>query len=214
MQIRDVKILGTGSCLPSMVVTADEIDRKLGMKAGWSLGKTEVRSRHFAGEGETASLMGAKAAYAALEAAGLTFEDIDCLVATSGTKEQPLPSNGALIQKAMNQEQSGVPAFDIDTTCLSFVAGLDLMSYLVDAGRYRRVLLVASEVASAGLDWGDKESAALFGDGAAAVVIGRTPTVEPSRIVHAAFRTYSKGAAPSCQPLVSRRKSRIRICSR
>ncbi|MCI3922203.1 beta-ketoacyl-ACP synthase III [Paenibacillus sp. TRM 82003] len=197
MQTRNVKIYGTGTYVPSATITAEEMDRRLGVADGWSLKATQVRVRRFAADGETASFMGAKAAYAALEAAGLSFADVDCLVATCGTKEQPLPSSGALIQRAMGQEESGVPAFDIDTTCLSFVAGLDMMSYLVDAGRYRRVLLVASEVASAGIDWSDKESAALFGDGAAAVVIGSAEPGERSRIVGASFRTYSQGASYS-----------------
>lgn len=196
-QTRRVKIYGTGTYVPSRKITAEEVDRRLGVPSGWSLKATRVRHRFFAAAEETASVMGAKAAYAALASAGLTFGEIDCLVATCGTKEQPLPSSGALIQRAMGQEQSGVPAFDIDSTCLSFVAGLDLMSYLVDAGRYRRVLLVASEVASAGIDWSDKESAALFGDGAAAVVIGPAGPGDGSGIVGASFRTYSKGASYS-----------------
>ncbi|MDF2658838.1 MAG: beta-ketoacyl-ACP synthase [Paenibacillus sp.] len=98
--------------------------------------KTKVTERYFI-EDETASQMGAKAAYAALEAAGLAFADIDCLVCASGTMEQPIPCTAALIQEAMGQQQSGVPAFDINSTCLGFVAGLDVMSYMVAAGRYR-----------------------------------------------------------------------------
>ena len=141
------------------------------MPAGWVSKATGVGVRHYASGEETSSFMGARAAEAALADAGLQFSDIDCLVCTSGTKEQPLPSTAVFIQQAMGQEDSGVPAFDIDATCLSFLNGLDVISYMVDAGRYRRVLLVATEIASAGLNWSDKESAALFGDGAAAVII-------------------------------------------
>jgi len=196
MRERRAKVLGTGKYMPRRIVTADEMDRRLGVPPGWVLKKTEVAVRHYA-EDETASDMGAKAAYAALAAAGLRFGDIDCLVSVSGTKEQALPCMGALIQRAMGQEHSGVPAFDIDSTCLSFLTGLDVMSYMVDAGRYERVLLVSSEIASIGLNWNNKESAALFGDGAAAVVIGRSAEGERSRIVHASIRTYSKGASLS-----------------
>jgi 3-oxoacyl-[acyl-carrier-protein] synthase III len=196
MQKRQVRILGTGKYMPGRIVTDEEMDEWLGVPKGWVRRKTEVTSRHYA-DGETASSMGARAAYAALEAAGLEFKDIDCLVSTSGTKEQALPCMGALIQRAMGQDNSGIPAFDIDSTCLSFLTGLDVMSYMVAAGRYDRVLLVSSEIASIGLNWANKESAALFGDGAAAVVIGRTPEGESSRILHASIRTYSKGAALS-----------------
>ncbi|MGN7764989.1 beta-ketoacyl-ACP synthase III [Paenibacillus sp. 22594] len=194
MQFRHVKILGTGKYLPARKVTDEELDMMLGTPAGWVGKITGVGLRHYAGEGETASSMGAKAAEAALAAAGLSFSDIDCLVCTSGTKEQPLPSTAVFIQQAMGQGDSGVPAFDIDSTCLSFLVGLDVMSYMVEAGRYRNVLLVATEIASAGLNYEDKESAALFGDGAAAVVIGPSAAGDPSKILHASLKTYSSGA--------------------
>ncbi|WP_028592229.1 beta-ketoacyl-ACP synthase III [Paenibacillus massiliensis] len=194
MQLRRVKIWGTGKYLPSRKVTDEELDERLGVPAGWVHKITGVGVRHYVGEGETASYMGARAAEAALVNAGLQFSDIDCLVCTSGTKEQPLPSTAVWIQKAMGQEMSGVPAFDIDATCLSFLTGLDVLSYMVDAGRYRHVLLVATEVASVGLNWKDKESAALFGDGAAAVVIGPSHTNDASQIIYTSMRTYSQGA--------------------
>ncbi|MHA6529985.1 beta-ketoacyl-ACP synthase III [Paenibacillus sp. BAC0078] len=194
MQLRHVKIMGTGKYLPSRKVTDEELDAALGTFPGWVNKVTGVGVRHYAGEHETASFMGARAAEAALAAAGLSFADIDCLVCTSGTKEQPLPSTAVFIQQAMGQENSGVPAFDIDSTCLSFLVGLDVMSYMIEAGRYRNVLLVATEIASVGLNLQDKESTALFGDGAAAVIIGPSAAGEASRIVHASLKTYSSGA--------------------
>ena len=104
-----------------------------------------------------------------------------------------MPSTAVFIQQAMGEQESGIPAFDMDATCLSFLNGLDVISYMVDAGRYHRVLLVATEIASAGLNWSDKESAALFGDGAAAVIIERSEEEQSSRIVHASLKTYSRG---------------------
>lgn len=193
MQIRNVKILGTGKYLPARRIYSDEMDRRLGTPDGWTLRKTDVRVRHFA-DGETASAMGAAAAEEALKDAGLKLSDIDCLVCTSGTAEQPIPSTGSLIQKAMGGEDSGIPSFDVNSTCLSFLTGFDLLSYLVEAGRYERVLLVSTEIASVGLNWNHKESGALFGDGAAAVVIGRSAEEEDSRIICSRMETYSKGA--------------------
>lgn len=194
MQLRHVKIKGTGKYLPERVVSDAELDKILGTTPGWVNKITGVGTRHYASTDETASYMGARAAEAALADAGLSFSEVDCLVCTSGTKEQPLPSTAVFIQQAMGQADSGVPAFDIDATCLSFLVGLDVMSYMVEAGRYKNVLLVATEIASVGLNWQDKESSALFGDGAAAVVIGPAETGDSSRILHASLKTYSSGA--------------------
>ncbi|HBU84225.1 MAG TPA: beta-ketoacyl-ACP synthase III [Paenibacillus sp.] len=194
MQLRRVRIVGTGKYLPEQEVTDEELDRRLNVPPGWVSKATGVGVRHYASGAETSSFMGARAAEAALADAGLTFADIDCLVCTSGTKEQPLPSTAVFIQQAMGEQDSGVPAFDMDATCLSFLNGLDVISYMVDAGRYKRVLLVATEIASKGLNWSNKESAALFGDGAAAVIIERSAEGESSQIVHASLKTYSRGA--------------------
>ncbi|WP_342549308.1 beta-ketoacyl-ACP synthase III [Paenibacillus sp. FSL P2-0089] len=194
MQLRHVKIKGTGKYLPERVVSDAELDQILGTTPGWVNKITGVGTRHYVNTDETASFMGARAAEAALADAGLSFSEVDCLVCTSGTKEQPLPSTAVFIQQAMGQADSGVPAFDIDATCLSFLVGLDVMSYMVEAGRYKNVLLVATEIASVGLNWQDKESSALFGDGAAAVVIGPADTGDSSRILHASLKTYSSGA--------------------
>ncbi|MFW5433419.1 beta-ketoacyl-ACP synthase III [Paenibacillus apiarius] len=193
---RKVKIIGTGSYLPKQRITAEEMDRRLGVPAGWSLKKSDVRVRYFV-EDETAAEMGAFAAQAALQDAGLTFADIDCIVCASGTMQQPIPCTAALIQQAIGQGQSGVPSFDINSTCLSFMAALDVMSYLIAAGRYRRILIVSTEIASVGLNWEHKESAVLFGDGAAAVIVGQSATHEQSRIAASLMETYSTGASYS-----------------
>lgn len=193
MQLRKVKIASTGKYMPKRVIMAGEMDRMLGVPAGWAEKKSDVKRRHFV-EDETASQMGAFAAQEALTQAGLEFRDIDCLVCASGTMEQPIPSTASLIQRALGQEHSGVPSFDINSTCLSFLTGLDVMSYMVASGRYRRILLVSTEIASKGLNWAHKESAALFGDGAAAVVIEQAEEHEGSRIICSAMQTYSNGA--------------------
>lgn len=196
MQNRKIKILSTGKYLPKDVVTAETLSQKLNISRDWIEQHTGVLTRHFVRD-ETASEMGALAAKSALEAAGLSFRDIDCLVSTSGTMEQPIPCTAALIQQAMGESHSGVPAFDINSTCLSFLAGLDVISYMVTSGRYRHVLLVATEVASPGLDWSDKESSCLFGDGAAAVIIAASNADESSQILCSQIETYSHGAALS-----------------
>ncbi|MET3287547.1 beta-ketoacyl-ACP synthase III [Brevibacillus fluminis] len=193
MDCRQIAITGTGMYVPPRRVTSSELDQRLGLADGWTAKKTGVLERRYT-EGETSSQMGAKAARAALEQAGYELSDIDCIVGVSGTAQQEIPCTAALIQRELGGGGSGIPAFDLNSTCLSFVAGLDTISYLVEAGRYRRVLLVASEIASVGLDWEQKESCTLFGDGAAAAIIERTPAGSASRILAARMETYSKGA--------------------
>lgn len=193
MQFRKVKISGTGKYVPEQKVTAEEMDEKLQVKRGWVEKKTGVHTRHFIQE-ETASQMGAASAKDALESAGLTPSDIDCIVCTSGTAEQEIPCTASLIQRELGKEYSGIPCFDINSTCLSFLTGLDVMSTLVAVGTYRHVLLVASDVASVGLNWSDKESAGLFGDGAAAVIISTSTSTESSHIMYSKMETYSEGA--------------------
>lgn len=191
---RNVRILGTGKYLPARAVTARELDKRLGKPDGWVERKSGVGVRYVV-EHETASYMGARAATDALHAAGVAKEDIDCIVCASAVAEQPIPATAVLVQRQLGLEHSGIPSFDINATCLGFLTAFDTLSYLIDAGRYRRVLLVASEVASAGLNWRQHESCILFGDGAAAVVLGAGDG--RSRVIASRMETYSAGAAYS-----------------
>lgn len=192
-QLRNVKIAGTGKYVPSKKLYASEIDRLLQVPSGWTEQKSGVFMRSFA-EHETASKMAALAAIEAIRAAGISKEEIDCIVSVSGTMEQPIPSNASLVQMQLGLSHSKIPCFDINSTCLSFVTGFDTMSYLVHGGRYNHVLLVSSEIASVGLDWEAKESAILFGDGAAAAILTRTPENESSSILAGHMETFSEGA--------------------
>lgn len=193
MDLRRVQIMGVGKYLPRNVVTAEEIDEKLGTRKGWVAKKAGVLTRHFVA-GETASEMGAAAAREALTKAGLKLSDIDCIVCASGTMEQAIPCTASLIYSELDPTHMGIPAFDINSTCLSFITAFDHMSYLITAGRYRHILIVSTEIASIGLDWKQKESSALFGDGAAAVVLGPTSQGEPSALLSSRMETYSQGA--------------------
>lgn len=190
--MRNIKIVGMGKYLPEKVVTSEEIDRLLDLKPGWTEKKSGVKYRHYA-NGETASEMGAKAALAALAEADLLLDDIDCLVSTSGTMEQPIPCSATLIHEKL-QPNRPIPAFDINSTCLSFVTGLDVISSLVHAGTYKRVLLVSTEIASIGINPKQKESYVLFGDGAAACIIQQGKEGQTSGILSSRMETYSKGA--------------------
>jgi len=190
---RKIKVLGTGKYLPKRQVTAAELDARLGVPAGWVEKKSGVSVRHYVTD-ETAAQMGAIAALQALEAAGLSVHDIDCIVCASGTAQQEIPCTAALIQEELQLSRSGIPCFDINSTCLSFVTALDVISCSMALGIYERVLIISTEIASVGLNWEQKESCILFGDGAAAVVIGRASDTETARIYGSAMKTYSEGA--------------------
>jgi 3-oxoacyl-[acyl-carrier-protein] synthase III len=187
-----VRILGTGAALPAEAVTSAELDARLGLAPGTVEQKTGVRVRYVESRGNAAAL-GARAALQALEAAGLELADIDCLVAASGTPDQAMPSNAALIHRELGLSSRAIPAFDIGASCLGFLAALDLVAGQITLGRYRRVLIVAADIASCGLDWSRLEASGIFGDGAGAAVIGPAEHTGSS-LLASAFETLSEGA--------------------
>ena len=190
---RPVILLGTGHSLPMRQVASSELDVKLKLAKGSVERATGVRTRYFAGENETAGMLAANACRHALDAAGLGWADIDCLVAASGSMDQGMPSNAALIHSELGLQDSGIPAFDVNASCLGFLAALDLLSWPVLAGRYRRVMIVCADVASCALDWTELGNSGIFGDGAAAAVIARSPRGSGSQILAADLKTLSAG---------------------
>jgi 3-oxoacyl-[acyl-carrier-protein] synthase III len=193
MQRRDraVAILGTGHAVPERIVSSEELDRQLGHARGTVFSQSGVLQRHVAARGETAASLGARAARQALEAAGLTMADIDCIVAASATMDQGMPCNAALIYRELGASGRAVPAFDVNASCLGFLVALETLSWPIAAGRYERVLVVAADIASCALNWDDLGASAIFGDGAAAAVLGARAD---SRILSSEIRTYEQGA--------------------
>jgi 3-oxoacyl-[acyl-carrier-protein] synthase III len=192
---RAIRILGTGVARPSCQVESSELDTLLNLADGTVQRRSGVRVRYVETR-RTAASLGAEAARCALAAAGLTLEQIDCVVAASGSMDQAMPCNAALIHRELGLGASGVAAFDINASCLGFLAALDTLSWPLLAGRYRRVLIVAADIASCALDWTELGASAIFGDGAAAAVIGRErdPDATTPGILASAFATYSEGA--------------------
>jgi len=193
MPPRSLRLLGTGIHLPAQCVGSAALDERLGHPAGWTERKTGVRTRFFV-RGETAVTMGAAAGLAALADAGLPLGDIDAIVCASGTAHQPIPCTAALIQEQLGPAAVGLPCFDLNATCVSFIAALDVAASLLLTGRFRRMLIISSEVASLGLNWADPEASLIFGDGAAAAVVGCPGAAETSRVVAARMETHSVGA--------------------
>ncbi|AEE47329.1 3-oxoacyl-ACP synthase [Cellulomonas fimi] len=167
-----VRLLGTGVHRPSHEVRSEELDTTHGRAPGTSFARSGVRSRRWAAPEETSSAMAASAVAGALDAAGLGAADLDALVVSAVAPEQPMPTTAVLTAAALGIPGGRVAAFDVNASCVGFLTALDLATTGVAAGRWRRVAVVATEIASKGLDHRDVECSALFGDGAAAVVVG------------------------------------------
>lgn len=151
--------------------------------------KGQVRYR--ISEGESQISLAVSACEKALKNANITINDIDCIVSASAVGIQPIPCTAALIHEKIAKGTS-IPALDINTTCTSFITALDTMSYLIEAGRYERVLIVSCDVASIALNPKQKESFQLFSDGAAAFVIEKTE--KEIGVIDAIQKTWSEGA--------------------
>lgn len=189
-------IRGSGSYLPGPPVFSNEIDHRAQVAEGTTERLLNIRYRHFA-QNTTSSEMAAAAAREALEQASWAAEDLDLIVSACAVMEQPIPTQAVLVQRHLGLAGRGTPVLDINTTCLSFLSALDTVSYMLAAGRYRRVLIVSSEMPSRALDWSVLEVCGNFGDGAAAVVLERIATdgsgTEPG-ILAAHWETWSDGA--------------------
>ncbi len=157
-----------GSYLPERIVTNDDMSKIVETSDDWIKARTGIRQRHFAREGELTSDLGTKAAQQALDRAGLKPEDIDLLICATTTPDLTFPSTASIIQRKL-----GVPvcqAFDIQAVCSGFVYGLSTVNAYLASGQAKRALLVGSETFSRILNFEDRSTCVLFGDGAGAVI--------------------------------------------
>ncbi len=168
------RITGTGSGLPQRVVSNEELARELATRGvetsdEWIVARTGIRQRYIAGPGETTTELGARAAQAALQAAGVDASDIDLIVVGTSTADQIFPSTACLIQARIGA--LGCAAFDVQAVCSGFIYGLAAADALMRTGAHKRALVIGTEVFSRILDWTDRTTCVLFGDGAGAVVL-------------------------------------------
>ena len=190
-QSKPIRIVGMGKYLPNLV-TSQELEDKFNLPKGWSEKYSGVQQRHIASH-ECNGFMGAKAAEDALEDAGLKLSDLDMIISGSGTYDYPLPNQASIIKAKMKGgEKYHVPAIDIDSTCLSFVAAFDFASKLLDGKSYKNILIVSSEISSKGINPKNWETLTLFGDGAAAMVLSYDEN-QSSCYIKGGQRTYSEG---------------------
>ena len=168
MTVRAV-IRGVGHYLPERVVKNAEFEKTLDTSDEWIVARTGITKRHFAAEGETTSQMATKAAQAALTDAGLTAEDIDAIVLATSTPDLTFPATATIVQEALGMT-SGF-AFDVQAVCAGFVYALTNANSLILSGQAKRVLVIGSETFSRILDFTDRSTCVLFGDGAGALVL-------------------------------------------
>jgi 3-oxoacyl-[acyl-carrier-protein] synthase-3 len=171
---RHVRVAGTGSALPARVVTNDELARELASRGietsdEWIVARTGIRQRYIAEPGVTTAELGTRAAQAALQMAGVGAADVDLIVVATSTPDQIFPSAACLIQARL--DHPGCAAFDVQAVCSGFVYALSVAESMLLGGRHQRALVIGAEVFSRILDWNDRTTCVLFGDGAGAVVI-------------------------------------------
>lgn len=188
-----IRIAGTGAYLPSQKICSTEFDQRWGKDDGWTSRQCGVHQRHIANPEETSSSMATLASKAALSAAGINADDLDCVVSACSVMEQVIPCLASQVQHKLGLGESGIPAFDINATCLSFLVALDQIACAMALGRYRHVLIVSSEKPSIGLNPSDHTTAPLFGDGAAAVVLEATNDTTGSALLSSLINTYGIG---------------------
>ena len=178
------RIIGTGSFLPQRIVTNDEFAARLDTSDTWIRERTGIRQRHFAEETQTSSDLALEASRRALQAAGIAAGEIDLIIVATSTPDYIFPSTACLLQAKLGIKSC--PAFDVQAVCSGFVYALATADSFVKSGQYRKVLVVGTEVFSRILDWNDRGTCVLFGDGAGAVVLaaGEQPGVHAS-VLHA-----------------------------
>ena len=187
------KIAGVGHYLPERIIDNDYIESRAKLPSGWVKKRTGIEQRRWA-ESETNAFMGAVAAREAIESAGSNLEDIDLIINASGTFQRAIPDGACLIQRELGLGGSGVECMTVHTTCLSFLSAMQVSASFLKSGLHKNILIVSSEIASRGLNFNEPASAALFGDGAAAVLATRPENHEPSKLESFHMETFGHDA--------------------
>jgi 3-oxoacyl-[acyl-carrier-protein] synthase-3 len=171
---RYARITGTGSCLPPRQFTNADmvallVQRQIETSDEWIVERTGIRARHFVDEGVYASDLGAEAARQAMAAAGVQPDDIDLLIVATSTPDMVFPATATIIQRKLGIV--GCPAFDVQAVCSGFIYALSVADAMIQTGMASRALVIGTEVFSRLLDFNDRTTCVLFGDGAGAVVL-------------------------------------------
>ena len=194
--LMNVKILSTGRFLPARQINNGELEEQLGLQAGTIVKRNGVKFRYKADPlaGETTSQMAAWAAEDALRNAGLDKNQLDLIIFASAAAEQAVPDTAPLIQEKLGLGSSGIACFSVHSTCLSFLTALDIASSFIAAERYQTILIVCCERSFTSINEADPSTYTLFGDAAAAAILGPTPQEESSQFLQAHFSTFGEAA--------------------
>lgn len=189
--IRSV-IRGSGSALPAKVVTNAELAQRVDTTDEWIVERTGIRQRYIAGEGETTSSLATEAARAALEDAGIDAKSIDLIVLATATPDNTFPATATKVQNALGC--NGGIAFDVAAVCSGFLYALTTADSLIRTGTAKRALVIGAETFSRILDWEDRTTCVLFGDGAGAVVLEASEAEDSKRAGLLGSRLHADGA--------------------
>jgi len=163
------KVVGTGGYLPEKVLTNFDLEKMVDTTHQWIVERTGIHQRHIAADGQTTSDLAFAAAKQAIEAAGISNSDIDLIIVATTTPDRIFPSTACLLQDKLNI--SGCPAFDVQAVCTGFVYALSIADKFIKSGSAKCALVVGAETLSRIIDWKDRGTCVLFGDGAGAVVL-------------------------------------------
>src|SRR5688500_155361 len=163
------RIAGTGSYLPEKVLTNDDLAKMVDTSDEWIVSRSGIRERHVAAEGETTGDLAYHASVRALEAAGVQASELDLIVLGTTTPDLVFPSTACLLQHRLGA--NGCPAFDVNAACTGFVYALTVADKFIRSGAAKTVLVVGAETLTRMVDWKDRTTCVLFGDGAGAVVL-------------------------------------------
>ncbi|GKS70296.1 3-oxoacyl-[acyl-carrier-protein] synthase III [Nitrosomonas sp. PY1] len=166
------KITGTGSYLPDKILTNQELERMVDTSDEWIRSRTGITQRHIAGENQVASDLALYASQNAMQAAGVTNKDIDLIIVATTTPDMVFPSTACILQNKLSIDNC--PAFDVQAVCSGFVYALATADMFVSSGKCRNALVVGAEIYSKLIDWNDRNTCVLFGDGAGAVVLSQS----------------------------------------
>ncbi|HKL64950.1 MAG TPA: beta-ketoacyl-ACP synthase III [Roseovarius sp.] len=167
---RRATALGTGHYLPARIVPNSEFEATLDTSDEWIRARSGIERRRFAAEGETTSALAIHAARAALANAGLTVDDIDGVIVATSTPDLTFPSVATMVQEGLGMSRGF--AFDVQAVCAGFVYAMATANAMIVSGQADRLLLIGSETFSRIMDWSDRSTCVLFGDGAGALVLG------------------------------------------
>lgn len=170
---KSIGIIGIGSYVPEKIVTNKDLEKMVETSDEWIVSRTGIKQRHVVEAGIATSDLAAHAAQKALLDAGITADEIDLIIVATATPDMLFPSTACLVQDKIKASKAA--AFDLSAGCSGFAYGLVTGSQFIKTGLYKKVLLIGAETLSTILDWNDRNTCILFGDGAGAVILGEVP---------------------------------------